>query len=237
VAPALLALAVALGTAAGCVRDHELFSPEIAGASGAGTAEPEAPWKEAQCVAALSAGKTGDPCVGKFECTGSLKCCETLVTCDGVALEVSTRCDLCASKCSVDSDCDGSQICELYQCQQCPKNLSCPPTWQLILRHGCTVCVPPNDCGGIGGPGCPAPLSCVAGLTCLPGCNNSPECCFGNQCADPSCGPPKNADCARVGCPDGTFCKVAGPPVSCACDPMRGAWVCEAGVMSACASL
>lgn len=205
-------------------------SANEAGASGAGPV----PWEEKTCVAALSSGKTGEACVSTFKCSATSGCCQIIGFCDGKTLTVQSDCGLCISICSADGDCGAGKLCENYECHECSKD-ACPDGWNNVIRNGCTVCVPPNQCKESSDPTCGSDQACVAGLSCLSGCKEDPTCCFGNRCAAAACGPPDNVDCLLVGCRPGTFCKVAGPAADCACDPKVGKWLCSTPPVNLCA--
>jgi len=206
-------------------------SPANAGGDSAGTGASGPPWQKSTCEAALSAGKTGDPCVSVFQCSATADCCQIIALCKGGALLKQGACDLCATSCSADSDCTVGQLCENYQCAACRKE-SCPSTWISLARNGCSVCVPPNVCKS--DQDCPDGTTCNAGLSCMPGCKADPSCCFGNQCASVACGALTALDCLVVGCSPGSSCKGGGEPPQCKCDTQAGQWVCSAPSKSVC---
>jgi len=245
---------------AACSREHVLFELGVGGEAGqmpgeggtkpggteqggteqggteqGGTSNPSTTtaWTEATCVAALSGGKTGDPCVGAFSCTGSVECCRTTANCKGEQLILETTCGLCTTACTSDSDCETGKLCENYQCRACPTE-PCPKGWSTIFRNQCAFCVPPNECKDAGNSDCSPGLACLAGLTCLPGCKADPSCCFGNRCSDPQCSSATGEDCLVVGCSAGSFCKMAGAPSVCKCDPSGSGWICEGGSGNVC---
>ncbi|HKO49443.1 MAG TPA: hypothetical protein VJV79_17060, partial [Polyangiaceae bacterium] len=190
------------------------------------------PWTESSCEDALSAGKTGDPCVGNFKCSVTIDCCSILAYCEGSALTAQSNCTLCPVKCSADSDCGAKELCENYQCRSCPTQ-PCPETWSAVLRNGCPVCVPPSQCKQTGDPVC-GELSCIAGFSCLPGCKSDPSCCFGNRCVEASCSILKELDCVVVGCFPGSICKVDGAAVECKCQPSSGTFSCTGTRRNSC---
>ena len=191
-------------------------------------------WNEKTCVAALSAGKTGDPCVDSFKCTATSNCCQIVGYCQSGALSLQNTCDVCITTCTTDADCGAGRLCDNYECRDCPGD-ACPENWNTVIRNSCKVCVPPNQCKDKAGADCDAGQICVAGLSCLSGCKDDPACCFGNQCADAVCGPPEGVDCLSVGCAAGSFCKVAGPAVACACNVKIGKWSCATPPVNSCA--
>ena len=258
--PARTLLCIWIGALAtpACVYDHQLLDREGVGGSraGAGTTSGAAtqggdggdssagedgnpntppspkPWNEASCLAAVGSGASGDPCSGNFKCSGSQDCCQTIAGCEGEKLVLNKNCDACVTSCSADSDCKKTgQICENYQCRDCP-TLACPTGWTSVLRNDCVMCVPPRQCKA--DIECPSGETCFAGASCLPGCKEDPACCFGNQCGWAACGRPTNLDCTIVGCAPGTFCKAAGPPGECKCDPSGGKWICSTPAVSSC---
>ena len=190
-----------------------------------------APWEEKTCIAALSLGKSGDPCVDTFKCTATTECCGVTGFCTGGELTIQNGCGLCTTACTTDADCGAGRLCDGYACRDCPSD-ACPDDWQVVIRNSCKVCVPPTECKEKGG--CAVGEICVAGSSCLPNCKGDPACCFGNQCADAACGPPDGVDCLLVGCPPGSFCKVAGPAVECSCDVKTGKWSCASPPSNAC---
>ena len=206
-------------------------SPANVGGDSAGTGASGPPWQKSTCGAALSAGKTGDPCVSVFQCSATADCCQIIALCKGGALLMQGACDLCATSCSADSDCTVGQLCENYQCAACRKE-SCPSTWISLARNGCSVCVPPNVCKS--DQDCPDGTTCNAGLSCMPGCKADPSCCFGNQCASVACGALTALDCLVVGCSPGSSCKGGGELPQCKCDTQAGQWVCSAPSKSVC---
>jgi len=207
-----------------------------AGASGDGGngGAPSLPWTQSSCMDSLYMGKTGDPCLEVFKCNESVECCSYVAYCDGKVLDVQRNCPVCPKKCSADSDCGAKELCENYQCRTCPTD-PCPDTWSPVLRNGCPVCVPPNQCKEAGDPACGA-LSCVPGLSCLPGCKADPSCCFGNRCVEPKCTTLKEFDCLIVGCYAGSLCKVGGPARDCKCQPSTGSFGCTGNSYNTCVS-
>jgi hypothetical protein len=203
-----------------------------AGASGGSAGALTLPWTESSCVSALSAGKTGDPCLEGFKCSTVVDCCESYAYCDGKLLTVQSSCTLCPVKCSADSDCGAKGLCENYQCRNCPAE-PCPETWSAVLRNGCSFCVPKSQCNQAEDPVC-GELRCVAGQSCLPGCNADPSCCFGNRCVDPNCFTLKGMDCLVAGCTAGSLCKVGGPAIECKCQPSTGTFACAGNSPNAC---
>jgi len=193
------------------------------------------PWLEANCIQALSAGKTGDPCKGTFKCLATQGCCQYLARCTADVFSIDQTCSGCITACTADSDCLPGELCTNYQCRTCP-TVGCPASWSALERHGCAVCVPPNQCKS--DQDCGKGLTCHAGLSCLPGCNADPACCFGDFCGSPACGAPLGFDCASVGCADGQFCKVGSAVSSdCRCDELKGIWVCTNEPANQCFSL
>ena len=240
---------------AGCVREHSLLEAaaagqlggvDDAGAAGQGQAGSSGgvvggggnagvltpPWTQSSCVSSLASGKTGDRCMETFKCTATVDCCEIIAFCDGKALDIANNCSVCPMKCSADLDCGANALCENYQCRSCPTD-PCPDTWSAVLRNGCSVCMPPNQCKIDGDPICGA-LSCVPGLSCWPGCKSDPACCFGNRCVDPNCASLEALDCLVVGCAAGSFCKVNGPANECKCEPSSGNFVCSGNSNNTC---
>jgi hypothetical protein len=194
-------------------------APGQAGSTGA-----SAPWTKASCVAALSAGKTGDACVAPFQCSAMADCCQINAYCKADTLVLESACDRCATSCSADSDCGPGALCENYQCLPCPAD-PCPASWLPVVRNGCSVCVPKSQCKS--DQDCSGGQICSAGFSCLPGCKNDPGCCFGNQCATAACGPPIGVDCLLVGCPPGSLCKAGTDAAACKCDPQLNQWTCS----------
>ena len=69
---------------------------------------------------ALSAGKTGDPCVDDFHCSATTECCQIAVYCKGNVLTLQENCNLCPATCNTDSECSQGLVCENSQCIACP---------------------------------------------------------------------------------------------------------------------
>ena len=194
-----------------------------AGGQDSAAADANAPWVKAELRPALSAGKTGDPCVDDFRCSATTECCQIAVYCKGNVLTVQENCNLCPATCSTDSECSEGQLCENNQCIACPTD-PCPTTWSPLLRNGCKVCVPISLCK--------ADINCASGLISRGRSQlltrlQDRSCCSGqNQCAPVGCGQPKPFDCLIVGCPAGSFCKAGADAVTCTCDPKSAQWSC-----------
>ncbi len=233
----------ALSMCFACVRPHTVFEEgaeaggggmkvgEGGAGSGGGPAPSMKPWDQETCVAALSNGKNGDACVAPLKCSAFFDCLQLDAACNEGALLIGMTDGVCSTSCSADSDCKAGQICEAYECQNCPSDV-CWLGWSSIVRNACTVCVPPSQCKS--DKECGDSSACFAGLSCLPGCKGDPLCCFGNQCALSECGSPPLDDCLKSGCVPGTFCAVTGEAQSCKCDPSAGKWLCSAESVNQC---
>lgn len=125
--------------------------------------------------------------------------------------------------CSRDEDCVVPSVCLNQICSACPSTLRCRPDFTVLARNGCSWCAPSNEC--VTDSDCGPGMQCFAGAQCPPGCSD-PSCCFGNLCSDPSCGPPPNLDCSRVGCADGSNCIGTGTVDGCECQPATHTWEC-----------
>jgi hypothetical protein len=237
-----LACALAIAGPSACVREHTLFETTGDGNAagngsggdndGNGPGATAEPWTEQTCVAALSRGESGDPCVGTFSCSANAQSCQIGALCSADTLMLKTTCDTTGLACKSDGDCGSGRICEGDTCLDCPVE-ACPDTWSRIARNGCSVCVPPNRCAVTGDANCAEGQVCVAGLSCPSSCKNDPACCFGNQCTLPACTTLEGADCLIVGCVAGFTCKVVGEPVGCKCDQL-GKWTCSSPPMNVC---